>query len=495
MQVIKKTFRITCLGLGRAQLGCTGLLRQVPRVGVPPPAVRVFSCLRSGLVAAVLSVFLSACSGMQQTARESRPPNVVLILADDLGHEVLNSYGGTSYETPNLDRLAAEGVRFERAYATPLCTTTRVRLMTGKYNFRNYEQFGYLDPRERTFANYLRNAGYATAVAGKWQLSGAEWPRKVRAEEAPRVMQMPHGFGFDEYLLWQFLSPDVWGSRKDPIVVRNGAGTDTLRGQYGPDVFVEFIEDFIERHRDQPFLVYYPMALVHDPFQPTPGHPAYDELPVEGTNDTTYFAANVAYMDRMVGKLVRRLEELGLRENTLILFVGDNGTDRDVISRMGDRVIRGMKAYTTDAGTHVPLIASWRGVIEPGQVRGELVDIGDLFPTLLDVAGVSPAPEAKLDAISLYPTLRWGGTHPREWIFRDYQPRWGRWEARRYVQDARYKLYESGEFYDYLQDPLEKTPLRPDELSASTRRVKEALQAVLDHMRVEMARDQRARID
>jgi len=396
-------------------------------------------------------------------------PNVVLILADDLGREVLGSYGGTSYPTPNLDRLAAEGMRFERAYTTPLCTPTRVELMTGKYNFRNYERFGYLDPRERTFANHLRDAGYATAIAGKWQLGGGE--------------RAPHTLGFEEYLLWQLRPGVFWRRYKDPIVTRSGAGTDTLRGRYGPDVFLEFVQDFIRGHRDRPFLVYYPMALVHDPFQPPPGHPDYPGYPIEGTNDPTYFPAMVAHMDGIVGRLVGTLEELGLRENTIVLFAGDNGTGRDITSRMGERVIRGDKGYTTDAGTHVPLIVNWPGTVHPGQVRGELVDLLDVLPTLLQAAGVRPGPGFLADGISFYPTLRTGVPHPRSWIFRDYDPKGRDFPARRYAQDARYKLYDDGRFYDYLRDPLEAHPLPEREWSASVRRSRGGLQAVLDSLR------------
>lgn len=434
----------------------------------------------SSVKALLVGLFLGlgtgcAVSSGDSTSPENRPPNIVLILADDLGHEVLNSYGGTSYRTPHLDRLAAEGMRFENAYATPLCTPTRARLMTGKYNFRNYERFGYLSPRERTFANHLQEAGYATVMAGKWQLGGDE--------------ATPHGFGFDEYLLWQLVERNNWTRYKDPVLTRSGVGTDTLRGRYGPEVLLKFVEGFIERHREEPFLVYYSMVLPHSPFAPPPGHPEFASHPVVGTNDTVYFPAVIEYVDGIVGRLMRRLEELDLRDNTLVLFVGDNGTDRGVVSRMGDRLIQGRKAHTTDAGTHVPLIVSWPGVVARGVVREELVDVGDLFPTILEAAGVRSAPEFP-DAISLYPTLSEGARHPRRWIFRDYNPMWGRWEPRRYAQDVRYKLYASGEFYDFVLDPLEQNPLGGAQLAPGARRARSALQAVLARMEVEIARQE-----
>lgn len=406
---------------------------------------------------------------------QTRTPNIILILADDLGREVLSSYGGTSYETPNLDRLASQGIRFESAYATPLCTPTRVQLMTGKHNFRNYERFGYLNPKERTFANHLQEAGYATAVAGKWQLSGDE--------------NTPHRFGFDEYLLWQLKAPDSWTRYKDPVVTRNGSTTQKLTGHYGPHVFDEFVEDFIERHRDRPFMVYYPTPLVHGPFHPPPGHPDYERLPAQGTNDPKYFPAVVEEMDRMVGRLMAKLESLGLRESTLVLFVGDNGTDVNVTSRMGDRIVRGAKGRSIDAGSHVPLIASWPGTIRPGQTSDDLVDVGDLFPTLLDLAGVPATGRGPTDGISLAPTLRTGAEHTRTWLFRDYHPgkEGARSSAARWVQDTRYKLYSDGRLYDFVADPLEERALPAAALNESARNARGSLAAVMERMSAEIA--------
>ncbi len=407
-----------------------------------------------------------------QTGAQARRPNIVLILADDLGREVLNSYGGTSYKTPHLDRLAASGIRFARAYSTPLCTPTRVQMMTGKYNFRNYEKFENLNPREVTFANLLKDAGYATAVSGKWQLGGNR--------------QTPHRFGFDEYLLWQIESPDHNERYKDPIVTLNGRAPDTLPGRYGPDLHQDFVEDFIRRHRDGPFFVYYPMSLVHAPFQPTPDHPDYRTFSRK-SSDTTYFAPMVSYMDGLVGRLVRTLDELGVSENTLVLFIGDNGTHTNIRSRMGDRVIQGGKGYSIDAGIHVPMIASWKGVIAPGQVHPELVDVVDFLPTLLDVAGVRPKTGFQTDGISFYPTLRSGTPHPRQWVFNDYHPgKEGTRPPGRWAHDKRYKLYSDGRFFDYVKDPLEQHPLREAELSEEARRARETLKNVMDRMEAEM---------
>ena len=419
------------------------------------------------LTAAVLLIVPLAAAQTHEAPSAERP-NVVLVMADDLGREALESYGGRSYTTPHLNRLAASGMRFERAYSTPLCTPSRVRIMTGLYTFRNYVRFGLLDPDQTTFANLLQDAGYATAVAGKWQLRGGE--------------EAPHRFGFDEYLLWQLHPGNYWYRYKNPIVIRNGSAPDTLHGRYGPDVFTEFINDFIERHQNRPFLVYYPMVLPHDPFQPTPTSEAFDDYDIVGTSDTTYFGDMVAHMDRMVGRIERQLENLGLRDNTLLLFTTDNGTHHSIYSQMGRRVVQGDKGYTTEAGTHVPLIASWPGVIEAGTTNGDLVDFTDFLPTLAAAAGIDTA-TFTTDGVSFYPTLTEGKPHPRKWIYQDYPGKDGYTSPpRRYAQNKRYKLYSDGRFYDLVRDPEEHVNLDKRPLSDPARSARAELQNVLNAM-------------
>lgn len=416
-----------------------------------------------GLALAALAI-LSLAAVPPGHAQEVNRPNIILIMADDLGYEGLSVNGSTSYRTPNLDRLAAEGMRFTRAYSTPLCTPTRVQLMTGKYNFRNYESFGSLNPREVTFADHLNDAGYATAIAGKWQLSEDH--------------QAPFGFGFDEYLLWHFGRENKGPRYRDPVLVRNGVPVDSLQGRYGPDMFLEFITDFIDRHRDEPFLVYYPMVLTHSPFQPVPGQNEFERPDYHEVDDTTYFADMVGYMDDIVGRMVRHLESRGLAEETLILFTTDNGTHRSIHSRMGERIIQGDKGRPTDAGTHVPLIASWKGRIAPGQVNEDLIDFTDFLPTLTEAASV-PLETWDTDGLSFYDRLMGEPRMRRSWIYTYYDPHWGGREKSVYAQDERYKLYEDGRFYDYVSDPLEKQPLPDAELSGEVAARKARLREVL----------------
>jgi len=172
-------------------------------------------------------LFCVCVAGSCQTSAEERQPSVVLIMADDLGYECIGANGGTSYETPVLDRLAAEGMRFEHGYSQPLCTPSRVQIMTGVYNVRNYVRFGVLDRKETTFANLLRDAGYATCVAGKWQLQGG--------------LEGPGHFGFDEYCLWQLNRRP--GRYPNPGLEINGKQVDYTNGEYGPSVVTDYICD------------------------------------------------------------------------------------------------------------------------------------------------------------------------------------------------------------------------------------------------------------
>lgn len=429
----------------------------------------------------ISGIVVSFCAALSIVAPEaqSQKPNILLIMADDLGYECLSSYGSASYETPELDRLAASGMRFTHCYSQPLCTPSRVQIMTGRYNHRNYTAFGILPKSEITFANLLKDEGYATAVAGKWQL----WGTNTRIPEDHGTGQTPLDAGFDDYLLWQLTQLRKSGERyADPLVERMGEGPKILKGDYGPKASTDFLIEFIDAHRDEPFLAYYPMALPHDPHVPTPDSDVWDENPHQ--RDNRFFADMVAYTDKTIGRIVRHLEATGLRENTLILFVGDNGTSRKITSRMTDGTeILGGKGTPTDAGTRVPFIASWPGKIEAGKVTDALIDFSDFLPSLVAVAGGSLPTDRVLDGKNFMPMLYGDVDNTRDWIFCDYNPRWGRFEHSRFVRNQRWKLYDDGRFYDISNDVLEKTPLEPDSGSEETRSTLVSLQRVLDEMK------------
>lgn len=431
-------------------------------------------------LSALLIILFFAC----QTTRDSelarvvdQKPNIILIMADDLGYEGLSCYGSTSYHTPELDKLAAEGMLFQNAYSTPLCTPTRVQIMTGKYNHRNYLGFGILRPGEQTFGHLMQKAGYHTGIVGKWQL----WGNKRQQQLANgRHGSLPKEAGFDEYCLWQI--KELGHRYKGASIQQTGQDTAvTYPGAYGPDLFVNFIHDFLERNQRKPFFLYYPMVLVHNPFQHTPDTPGYADFdPHTGLNDTTYFKDEITYMDKIVGKIVDKVEELNLRENTLIIFIGDNGTNQSVISYLGEKKIPGRKGLTLEWGTHVPMIANWKGKITPGQTNANLIDFTDFLPTMLDVSGFAGKDTVQTDGISFYPQLTGGEYHPREWVYCYYHPNWGGFKHTRYAQDKEWKLYEDGRFYHFSEDPLEERPLEEETLSEEMQARKAKLQAVLD---------------
>lgn len=395
----------------------------------------------------------------------SDKPNIVLIMADDMGYECVNANGGSSYQTPHLDRLAQTGIRYEHCYSQPICTPSRVKIMTGLSNARNYVTFGVLKRDQTTFAHLLQKAGYATCIAGKWQLG-----------KQPDSAQH---FGFDESCLWQHTRPARDENGRDtrypnPHVEINGKPLDYSNGEYGPDVITDFLCDFMERNKDKPFLAYYPMILPHYPFVPTPD----SENP--GNKDKTRnFRDMVAYVDKMAGKLDAKLGELGIRDNTLLIFTCDNGTYKGISSQLGGKEVLGGKGTMTDAGTRVPLIISWPAAITTGRVLQDLVDFSDFLPTLCEAAGAGIPETLSLDGRSFLPRLRGEQGNARDWIYCWYS-RSGK-RAEQWTRNQRYKLYPDGKLYDIGKDPLEKNPLT--DLSDEERQAHSMLKKALDECR------------
>lgn len=408
--------------------------------------------------AAVVAIFL----GFSILASAIDRPNLILFMADDFGYECLGANGGESYPTPHLDRLAAAGVRFENAHSYPLCTPTRVALMTGKHNVRNYLKFGTLPRSETTVAQLLKRAGYATGICGKWQLG--------------KETDSPQHFGFEESLLWQQTRrPPRYAN---PGLELNGVEKEYPEGSYGPLLISDFAIDFVTRHRDKPFFLYYPMILTHDPFQPTPDSADWDPGAVgENVNrEEKHFADMTAYMDKMIGRLDAKLGELGIRDNTLLLFLGDNGTSSKMTSRFRGSDYQGGKGTTTKRGTHVPLIASWPAMVKDGRVCQDLVGNVDFLPTLCEAAGLPLQEET--DGVSFLPQLKGKPGTPREALYFWYSPRQSaaNLDVKEWACDHTHKLYRDGSLYDLASDPFEKTPL--PETAAPEARTK--LLAVLD---------------
>lgn len=410
-----------------------------------------------------LLLIVAVCFALQPAESHAKP-NIILIMADDFGFECVGADGGESYKTPNLDRLAAEGMRFEHCHVQPLCTPTRVQLMTGLYNVRNYLNFGTLLRNQTTFGHLLKQAGYKTGICGKWQLG--------------HEPDAPQHFGFDEACLWQH-------TRRPPRYANPGLEYDGVEknftgGEYGPTLINDFALDFVARHKDEPFFLYYPMILTHNPFQPTPDGDDWDPR-AQGENvnqNVKHFADMTEYMDKMVGRLDAKLTELGIRDNTLLLFVGDNGTNSGVTSRFRGTDYKGGKGRTTAAGTHVPFIASWPGTIKRGTVSEDLISSTDFLPTLCEAASFAVPKQS--DGVSFLPQLHGKAGTPREWLYSWYSPRQG---ADKQVSecafDRQYKLYNDGRFYDLATDRLEQKPLPTESLGESAVAAKRKLHDAL----------------
>lgn len=450
-------------------------------------------------------------------AVSSPKPNIILIMADDMGFECLAANGSQSYRTPNLDRMAEEGVRFTNCYSQPICSPSRVQIMTGIYNNRNYTQWGTLPQSETTFGHIMQEAGYATASAGKWQLS----TDGVTASKAGFDETCMWAYGFDlegfelkhpigakdnyyynpkdpeqRYYAIEDDRPHMTSRYWNPCVLRNGKLVKTSYEDYAPDICTDFLVDYIERKQDQPFFIYYPMILTHGPNVPSPDSEGIEQMTdaQKLKSNKVYFKDMVEYADKLVGRILEQLETLGLRDNTLVLFTGDNGTQLGTQTQTEDGMIIGGKGSTANAGTHVPLIASWRGSGVTGQVCDDLVDFTDFLMTVTHAGAVPLPAKLSLDGRSFLPQI--GGhsylsaeyrTEKRDWVFCHWDknpagpmanPKFPR---ARFARNERFKLYDNGRLYDLSADPLEQRilPSNPERQS-----IRQELQAVLNAMPV-----------
>ena len=397
-------------------------------------------------------------------------PNVIMILCDDVGFECFSAYGSREYSTPRLDALAADGIRFDNCHSTPLCTPSRVNLMSGKSNVFNYFDFGVYPKSEPTFANYFKANGYATAVAGKWQLLTAQGG--ITPEQA----------GFDTHCLWNIPG----GGRErywDPSLVQDGKLLELADRSYGPDITTDFLVDFINTNRDKPFLAYFPMILPHNPFPVTP-----DSVDPKSTNPKQNFIDMVQYIDKNVGRLEDTLKKLGIRRNTLIIFTGDNGTNSQLTSQLNGRQIQGGKGYTHDYGTHVPLIVNWPGRVTGGTVNDDLICFSDLFPTMVEAVGLPKKKISDGDGWSFWPQCQGKQGRQRDWIYCYYFPRpssakyndkYSHYEVR-FTRDKRYKLYDNGELFDTVNDVKEKHPIALGQGGQPAEVARTVLQKALD---------------
>ncbi len=403
-----------------------------------------------------LTALLAFCCLLPNAAEAAhRPPNIIFILADDLGLDGVSCYGSDKRKTSNIDKLAASGTRFETCYAAPLCGPSRCALMTGRYAFRTGgitngswrgDGPGAKSADEQPMARLLKQAGYATGMAGKWR----------------QVGETPRDWGFDEYTT----DPTAGGWYWQTTHQTNGKEVTVPQGTYAGDVIQDFTVDFIRRHKEQPFFFYYSMHLVHGPILHTPDSP-------KGAKDgAERYDENIAYMDKQVGALVAELEKLGLREKTLVIFSGDNGTALTFPSTIGGRMINGKKASMLEGGSRVPLIASWPGVTPAGKVNKDIVNFTDMLATFVELGGAKLPEGFKYDSRSIAPQLRGEKGTPREWAYVQLGAKW-------FVREPGWKMNESGELFDMSDAPFVEKPVAAAADTGASKAARARLTAVL----------------
>jgi arylsulfatase A-like enzyme len=431
---------------------------------------RVVLCLLTGLLS------LPPAGAAQQPQ-----PNIILILADDLGWTDLSCYGSDLYETPHIDRLARDGMKFTQAYsACTVCSPTRAAILTGKYPARLHvtdwipglppenpkllvpDWTKYLPPEEVTVARALQSAGYATASIGKWHLGGEDY--------------YPEKHGFDINVAGSSApAPTSYFAPYKIATLPEGP-----KGEYITDRLGEEAVRFIERSQDKPFFLYLPQFAVHTPIQ---GKPAlvqkYRAKRRPGLKQTNaMYAAMIESMDDSVGRIRRRLDELKLADHTIVIFASDNGGRVPTTSNHPLRVGKG-SCY--EGGTRVPLLVHWPGVIKPGTVCETPVISMDLYPTILEIAGQKEAARKSVDGANLVPLLRQSGGLNRDalfWHYPHYQHyqlggttpygaiRAGDFKLIEFFDDRRVELYNLREDIGEQRNLAARMPAKADELRA-----------------------------
>jgi arylsulfatase A len=385
-------------------------------------------------------------------------PNIVFILADDLGIGNIGCYGADStVRTPNIDALARGGTRYTNAYTVPLCGPSRAAILTGRYGFRtgatNQDATGQITPSaEKFMPQILKPAGYVTSMIGKWG-------------------QLPLGpaeFGFDDHLKFQG-SGTYWNTQeKGRTYLVNGKTVALPDKVYLPDVMHRHAVDFITRNREKPFYLYYSLSHIHGEILPTP-----DSAP----DSKDHYADNIAYMDKLVGQFVAELDRLKLRENTLVVFFGDNGTGGGYADRstVKGRRLSGAKGDMLEGGALVPMIVNWPGRTPAGKLCADMVDSTDFVPTFAEFAGAKLPEEIVIDGRSLAAQFRGEKGQPRDWAFIQLARNW-------YVRTTGWKLNQAGEFFDMSEAPWGEKLVAPGTESPAGLAARQRLAAALTQL-------------
>jgi arylsulfatase A-like enzyme len=395
--------------------------------------------MKSNLIPILSFVFfLCACSSDQKN--EAKKPNVIIILTDDQGWGDVSIHGNTNLQTFHIDNFANNGASFDRFYVSPVCSPTRAELLTGRYHSRG-GVYGTsaggerLDLDETTIAEVFKRAGYKTAAYGKWH-NGMQPPYH------------PNARGFDDF--YGFCSGH-WGHYFSPMLEHNG---ELVKGKgYLTDDFTDHALSFIEESKAQPFFLYIPYNTPHSPMQAPEEYwhrqknkdlDLFHRTPeLEDTMHTKAALAMVENIDWNVGRIMKKLDKLGLIENTIVVFFTDNGPNGARWN--GD--MKGWKGHTDEGGVRVPLFIQWKDRIKAGTLIPQITSVMDLMPTLTDLAGIEINPEKPLDGQSLKPLLM---SDSEEWEDRLIV---SEWHQRVSVRSQDYRLGWGDQLFDMHNDP------------------------------------------
>jgi arylsulfatase A len=437
----------------------------------------VFSCLTS-CKKDFETLSNQAASNSNLLAASSKP-NIILFVANDFGFELPTYNGGQSYSTTHLDSMAANGMFFQQCYNHPDGSPSRIAILTGKYNFRNYIEWGYLPPDQKTIGNMVHDAGYATCWVGKWQLSGGD--KRIR------------GAGFDKYLVYL---PMGHGQRehryKDPKLYenKNYLPDSAVAGKYSEDMLYDYLSNFIDQNKTKPFFAVYATLAPAKPWVPTPDDPEYATWNSDNDltlSDKKYFPSMVKYTDKIVGKVMQKIKDAGLANNTIIMFTSATQTDSRITSLWNGQSVTGTKTNTVKAGTNIPLLVYWPTHVAPGGRSQALIDFTDFMPSMADMAGIpTPTNYGTLDGTSFYDNMLGTGGKNRDWVF-------CQWDnnptddvpVERFINNRTYKLYDTvgegnGKFFKISNDMYEKNPIPDSLLTPAQLQVKLSFRAILD---------------
>lgn len=416
----------------------------------------LLSCLLMSTPSAFAQTATASATATATTVANGKtPPNIVLIMADDLGLDGLSCYGADKHKTPEIDQLASSGTRFQTCYAAPVCGPTRALLLTGRYAFRTGgltnqswrpDGPGAKSKNEYPVARVLKEAGYATGMVGKWR----------------QVGETPRDWGFDEYITDPTASGFFWKT----VHQKNGKEFQAPEGSYAPDVIHQFALDFIRRHQKERFFLYYSSHHVHGPIEKTPD--------TKKNSKSELYDDNLAYLDKQVGSVVAELEKLGLRDNTVILFTTDNGTALNYPSTIGGRMLNGKKGSLLEGGSRVPLIVSWPGRTPAGKVSADMISLVDMHATFAELAGAQPKPPAnlKFDSQSFAPQILGQAGQPRDWIYVQLGNKW-------FVREKNFKLNEQGDLFDMTDAPFTERQIGKEAETSDSKAARERLQKAL----------------